>query len=116
MIFIIIFICFYLLNFGNNKSTILEVNSKVKAIEENIKKNNYNYLFMKYSPIAESTPHLFTFYYENGNGEPILRMVKISITHEIWWNDFFYFFDSNGRLLKFLKQTLHRPDNPVARH
>lgn len=38
--------------------------------------------------------------------------VKVSVGHEIWLNEFYYYFNEIGNIIKYLKKTIDCPDNP----
>lgn len=108
---LIIFSC--ILNSQEKKTLIEEVNKKVELIEKNIEE--YDYIYLEYLPAAEGLLGLDTKFYYEENGQYILRLAKISIRHEIWRNEFFYYFDEDGKILKFINKAVGRPDNPPKR-
>jgi len=82
-------------------------NLSVAKIKHTIKSGKFSVLKIKRENASEGAPSEVKFYYA---GE-ILRAVVVSVGHEVWLNQFEYYFDKNGKILKYVKIT-SRPDNP----
>ncbi|MCP4216739.1 MAG: hypothetical protein GY765_18960 [bacterium] len=88
------------------------VNNEVSNIEREIKESRY-VATLNYKFLGMCGPITINFYslYQAGEDSNSLICVKFSITKESYWNEFFYYFDKNEKLIKFSKETFHRPDN-----
>ena len=58
---------------------------------------------------AEGNPAKITFYFKS---DSVIVAVKVSVGHETWYNEFSYYFNEKKNLVKYLKKTEGRPDNP----
>ncbi len=85
------------------------INLKVKQILRDIEKDEFPVVVMRFDNlVSEGSPPDFKFYYKNDK----LIACQIDVGHETWGIRFSYFFDEDGRIIKYLKEVSSRPDNP----
>lgn len=91
------------------------VNDKVAQIEKGIKEKTFSSIDIRYVVEAYEIGAINTHFYYNFDFKKrsvSLVCVKFEIPKEIYWNEFYYFFDDDEKLIKFTKQTFNREDNP----
>ncbi len=93
------------------KTQIEVVNTKVKSIEKAIKEGKYPKLrFENIIEAFETIPPVFHFFYTYDTHK--LVAVTVDVGHETWGISYYYFFDEEERIIKYLKVVTDRPDNP----
>jgi hypothetical protein len=85
-------------------STVEEINAKVDKIDKLIEgkdktlpsiETSYNYAH------TEGVPPQFSFFFDSSTSK--LVVCKIHVGHETWAKDFFYYFDENEDIQKYLE-------------
>jgi len=96
-----------------NATQIKNINSEVAVLDNKIKNSELEYLNVAYfSGPTEGVPPALSFYYEFSQGKFILRACIIPVGHETWSKHFQYYFDSEGKPIKYLEKVKGHPDNP----
>jgi len=111
--------CLFLSQIYSNSSItnqIKLVNSEVSKIKREVKENRDITTFnIKYSGMFyESGSVNINFYslYQAEKKSFSLVCVKFLIPKEVYSNEYSYYFNKDEKLIKFIKETLHRPDTP----
>jgi hypothetical protein len=92
----------------DSNKMISKINQKVHRLEQRIANNELQMFSIEHFTFHESAPAKVQFHFENEK----LRVVYLKIAHETWLNKFCYYFDEDENIMKFLKITLYRDDNP----
>lgn len=105
---------FFLFSYGGNSNemAIKELNKFVKTIDSAIKTDEYSRVVIDEFSEYEGSPATITFFFKK---DSIMVAVKVSVGHETWINEFWYYFNNSGNIIKYLKKTIDRPDNPANR-
>ena len=98
-----------LLFFGNIElrasSTVEEINAKVDKIDKLIKDGDKSLPSFEtsydFKDATEGVPPQFSFFFDSGTSK--LVVCKIHVGHETWAKDFFYYFDENEDIQKYLE-------------
>ncbi len=109
---IIILLCFYLSisyqSSADSGTEIKNINKQVAQIED--EKRELSVLEVKlHTQEFEAVPPEVMYYYKIDSME--LVMLKVVVGHEIFSTKHTYYF-SNGRVIKYLKESFNHPDNP----
>lgn len=109
--FIFLFVFFVTVCFASkpNDSAILDANKFVKGIDENIKIGKYSQLVIEEFSTYEGSPAKITFFFIK---DSIMIAAKVSVGHEIWVNQFYYYYNEDGYIIKYLKKAIDNPYNP----
>lgn len=95
---------------NEEKNQISTLNNKIISLENAI--NDGKYAMMRFDNIVEQiesdTPEC-RFYYDFDTYK--LVAVIVDVGHETWSKSFYYFFDKEERIIKYL-EFIDRPDNP----
>lgn len=92
---------------------IKKINADVATLDRKIKSGELEYLNVAYySGPTEGVPPAFLFYYEYKQNKFILRACVIPVGHETWSKHFHYYFDNEGKPIKYLEKVQGRPDKP----
>ena len=114
IIVMVILTCFpFKISCLSEDNRINSVNEMVAKIEKKIKEKAYTAITIDYVVFEGSGP-LIKFYSHFDDKKEIfsLTCVKFEIPFEVYYNEYSYFFDKEGKILKFIKNTVNRPDNP----
>ena len=104
----IIFVLAHTQTFADVKSEIKRVNQQVAKIEKIIK--NLDILELNvHTEATEASPPEIKYYYNPENLE--LALLRVSVGHEIFSTQYSYYC-SNGKIIKYLKEIIGRPDSP----
>ncbi|MFC2156091.1 hypothetical protein ACFLRB_06355, partial [Acidobacteriota bacterium] len=95
---------------NENQMKIKNQNIKVESLIKKIEQNEFPHIFIDNIDFSENGGGGFRFYWNENTGKILAAFIIIS--HETWQNKFCYFFDANGFPIKYLKQTINRPDQP----
>jgi hypothetical protein len=86
-------------------STLEEINGKVDKIDKRIKDNDKTLPSIEtsydYKDATEGVPPQFSFFFDSDTSK--LVVCKIHVGHETWSKDFFYYFDENEDIQKYLE-------------
>ena len=105
---LILFVLVYTQSFADVKSEIKRVNKQVSQIEKTIK--NLDILALNVQTEAtEASPPEIKYYYDPENLE--LALLRVSAGHEVFSTQYSYYYN-NGKIIKFLKEIIGRPDSP----
>ncbi|MCL2713355.1 MAG: hypothetical protein FWD68_01850 [Alphaproteobacteria bacterium] len=101
-----IVIClFVLLCFGGVElraaSLVEEINAKVEGIDKRIKDGDFGILSVEQKIESEGAPPSFSFYYDRGTER--LIACEVSVGFETWSRQYFYYFDDNENVMKYLE-------------
>ena len=102
---------------SEKESSIKLVNDKVAQIEKGIKEKIFSSIdiYYKFEIITVNIRFYYRIYTEGIDSESCsfsLVCAKFNNPKESYWNEYFYFFDNDEKLIKFTKQTFNREDNP----
>jgi hypothetical protein len=95
---------------GAGTDEVKQINALVAAIDDSLKTDYYAELKIAEQGIAEGVPPIITFYFDREEGGLVAAVV--SVGHEIWSNEFRYYFYPNGKPMKYTKEADGLPDNP----
>ena len=93
---------------AGGEDPIQQVNAQVAEISDAIASGELAVVEMNEVVESEGSPPDLKFYYRQDR----LLAVQVDVGHETWSNRFSFYFYENGQIMKFLKTTLDRPDNP----
>jgi len=115
----LLLLCLFLSQVYSNSdisNQIKRVNDEVSNINMEIEENrNITTFNIKYSGIFYESGSVNINFYSTYKAEEksfSLICVKFLIPKEIYSNKYYYYFNKDEKLIKFIKETLHRPDNP----
>ena len=86
-------------------ATVEEINGKVDKIDKRIKDKDKTLPSIEtsydFKDATEGVPPQFSFFFDGGTSK--LVVCKIHVGHETWGKDFFYYFDENEDIQKYLE-------------
>ena len=86
-------------------STAEEINANVDKIDKLIKNKDRTLPSIEtsydFKDATEGVPPQFSFFFDSGTSK--LAVCKIHVGHETWGKDFFYYFDENEDIQKYLE-------------
>jgi hypothetical protein len=86
-------------------STVEEINAKVDRIDKLIKDKDKTLPSIEtsfdFKDATEGVPPQFSFFFDSGSSK--LIVCRIHVGHETWGRDFFYYFDENEDIQKYLE-------------
>ncbi|MCL2021511.1 MAG: hypothetical protein FWG81_05305 [Betaproteobacteria bacterium] len=92
-------------NVGLQAATIEEINAKVDRINKQIKDKDISLPSIEtrydYIDPTESVPPEFSFFFDIDTGK--LVACRVHVGHETWAKQFFYYFDENEKIMKYLE-------------
>lgn len=86
-------------------STVEEINAKVDRVDKLIEDKDKSLPSIEtsydFKDATEGVPPQFSFFFDSGTSK--LVVCKIHVGHETWAKDFFYYFDENEDIQKYLE-------------
>ena len=86
-------------------SVIDEINGRVDSIDRRIKDQDKTLPSIEtsydFKDVTEGAPPQFSFFFDGGTGR--LVACRISVGHETWGRQFFYYFDDSEQIQKYLE-------------
>lgn len=89
-------------------SIIGKVNANIRLIDDSINSGYIPYIEIKDISTSEGSPAEFKVYYKNEQ----IRIIVVSVGHETWETEFRYYYDVNGKPMKYIKAIKGRDDKP----
>lgn len=97
----------------SDAALVKKINAEVATLDNKIKINEFEHLKVAYFlGHSEGAPPELSFYFESKEGKFILRACIIPVGHETWSKHFHYYFDSEGKPIKYLEKVKGREDKP----
>jgi hypothetical protein len=97
-------------------STVEEINARADKIDKQIKDKDKTLPSIEtsydFKDATEGVPPQFSFFFDSGTGK--LVVCKIHVGHETWAKDFFYYFDENEDIQKYLEVVPASKSGPSA--
>jgi hypothetical protein len=97
-------------------STVEEINGKVDKIDQRIKDKDKTLPSIEtsydFKDATEGVPPQFSFFFDSGTSKLVLCMIHVG--HETWGKDFFYYFDENEDMQKYLEIVPASQFGPAA--
>ena len=107
----LLFLLLFIVNSNTlaDEKAIKAVNASVKTVEDGIQTGKYSQLVIEEFSDYEGSPAKITFFFLKDSS---VVAAKVSVGHEIWVNEFYYYFNEVGNIIKYLKKAIDNPYNP----